>query len=69
VLEKPVEKDAVSRLRILRSGKKWPLPSAMEAPNSENWTGHCIEKRSGLSYPLIAKPKWGFRSTGRGATS
>ena len=38
-----------------------PLPWALEAPNAENPTGHCMEKRSGVSYRLTGKSKRKFR--------
>jgi len=55
VSEKWVEREVVSQFGILRSGKNGPLPPVLEAPNSENPTGGCLEKRLGLRYQWMAK--------------
>jgi hypothetical protein len=42
-------------LRPSEEWKSWPLPWALAAPNAENSTGHCIEKRLGVYYQSIGK--------------
>jgi hypothetical protein len=48
----------------LRHSQEWQkglLPSALEAPNSEDSTGNCIGSQSEVRYQSIEKSKWKFR--------